>query len=54
MEETPICCRCKRLNLKCERGLKLMYQEDAVQRGISFGREGEAMDLIQNIIAESN
>ncbi|PLB43364.1 MFS general substrate transporter [Aspergillus steynii IBT 23096] len=40
-EEKPRCRRCERLNLKCERGLRLMYQEDALQRGISFGRKGK-------------
>ncbi|XRM36679.1 hypothetical protein ABZX51_000170 [Aspergillus tubingensis] len=39
-EELPICRRCERLSLHCERGLQLLFQEDAVQRGISFGRKG--------------
>ncbi|GKZ47608.1 hypothetical protein AbraIFM66951_011165 [Aspergillus brasiliensis] len=39
-EELPICHRCERLGLHCERGLQLLFQEDAVQRGISFGRKG--------------
>ncbi|OJJ68097.1 hypothetical protein ASPBRDRAFT_58147 [Aspergillus brasiliensis CBS 101740] len=38
-EELPICHRCERLGLHCERGLQLLFQEDAVQRGISFGRK---------------
>lgn len=39
-EEKPQCARCARLGLKCERGLKLIFKEDAVQKGIYFGREG--------------
>ncbi|RDK40323.1 MFS general substrate transporter [Aspergillus phoenicis ATCC 13157] len=39
-EELPKCHRCERLGLHCERGLQLLFQEDAVQRGISFGRKG--------------
>ncbi|KAA8648012.1 Zn(II)2Cys6 transcription factor [Aspergillus tanneri] len=39
-EEKPRCQRCDKLGLKCDRGLKLMYQEDALRRGISFGRQG--------------
>ncbi|KAH7141972.1 hypothetical protein EDB81DRAFT_54114 [Dactylonectria macrodidyma] len=39
-EEQPRCRRCQRLDLECVRGLKLVYREDAIQRGISFGREG--------------
>ncbi|KAJ5094192.1 hypothetical protein N7456_010053 [Penicillium angulare] len=32
--------RCQLLGLECARGLKLIFREDALQRGISFGREG--------------
>ncbi|EZF59930.1 hypothetical protein H104_07135 [Trichophyton rubrum CBS 289.86] len=39
-EEKPRCSRCVRLNLDCVRGLKLLWKEDALQRGIRFGREG--------------
>ncbi|PGH33022.1 hypothetical protein GX50_04168 [[Emmonsia] crescens] len=39
-EEWPVCNRCERLNLRCVRGLKLLWREDAAQRGIHFGREG--------------
>ncbi|KAL3486701.1 fungal-specific transcription factor domain-containing protein [Aspergillus germanicus] len=39
-EEHPRCKRCERLGLACTRGLKLIFREDALQRGISFGREG--------------
>ncbi|UPK94459.1 hypothetical protein LCI18_005394 [Fusarium solani-melongenae] len=39
-EELPRCGRCQRLNLECVRGLKLVFREDAIQRGIKFGREG--------------
>ncbi|KAL4891115.1 fungal-specific transcription factor domain-containing protein [Aspergillus ambiguus] len=40
-EEQPRCRRCERLNLYCQRGLRLIFREDAIQRGISFGREGK-------------
>ncbi|OJD15167.1 hypothetical protein AJ78_04562 [Emergomyces pasteurianus Ep9510] len=39
-EDWPVCKRCKRLNIRCVRGLKLLWREDAAQRGIQFGREG--------------
>lgn len=39
-EEQPQCARCKRLGIKCEYGMKLLWQDDAVQRGICLGREG--------------
>ncbi|KAL3443239.1 fungal-specific transcription factor domain-containing protein [Aspergillus insuetus] len=39
-EEDPRCRRCERLGLACTRGLRLIFREDALQRGISFGREG--------------
>ncbi|CAP98952.1 Pc22g16640 [Penicillium rubens Wisconsin 54-1255] len=39
-EEHPRCRRCERLDLECVRELKIMFREDAIQRGISFGREG--------------
>ncbi|KAL5364845.1 fungal-specific transcription factor domain-containing protein [Aspergillus floccosus] len=39
-EEQPRCRRCERLNLECQRGLRLVFREDAMQRGISFGRKG--------------
>ncbi|KAL5340305.1 fungal-specific transcription factor domain-containing protein [Aspergillus crustosus] len=39
-EELPRCRRCETHDLKCVRGLKLIFREDAVQRGLSFGREG--------------
>lgn len=39
-EEKPSCKRCQRLGLKCQRGIKLLFREDAIQRGIQFGREG--------------
>ncbi|PGH12279.1 hypothetical protein AJ80_06793 [Polytolypa hystricis UAMH7299] len=39
-EELPRCSRCERLDLDCVRGIKLLWKEDAAQRGIHFGREG--------------
>ncbi|KAF1851625.1 uncharacterized protein K460DRAFT_38669 [Cucurbitaria berberidis CBS 394.84] len=39
-EERPRCARCKRLGVECEYGMKLLWQEDAIQRGICLGREG--------------
>ncbi|KAH8688756.1 fungal-specific transcription factor domain-containing protein [Talaromyces proteolyticus] len=39
-EEKPSCRRCQRLGLVCERGIKLLFRDDAIQRGIQFGREG--------------
>ncbi|KAL2847507.1 fungal-specific transcription factor domain-containing protein [Aspergillus pseudoustus] len=39
-EEHPRCRRCERLDLECVRGLRLIFREDALQRGMSFGREG--------------
>ncbi|KAL4995523.1 fungal-specific transcription factor domain-containing protein [Aspergillus recurvatus] len=39
-EEHPRCRRCESLNLQCVRGLRLTFREDAIQRGLSFGREG--------------
>ncbi|KAL4758657.1 Zn(II)2Cys6 transcription factor [Aspergillus foveolatus] len=39
-EEYPRCHRCESLNLQCVRGLRLTFREDAIQRGLSFGREG--------------
>ncbi|OAX80115.1 hypothetical protein ACJ72_05559 [Emergomyces africanus] len=44
-EDWPVCKRCKRLNLRCVRGLKLLWREDAAQRGINFGREEVYADL---------
>lgn len=41
-EEKPSCKRCQRLGLKCQRGIKLLFREDAIQRGIQFGREGNS------------
>ncbi|KAH8812538.1 fungal-specific transcription factor domain-containing protein [Xylogone sp. PMI_703] len=38
--EQPSCARCQRLKLSCSYELKLLWQEDAVQRGICLGREG--------------
>ncbi|KAL2871194.1 Zn(II)2Cys6 transcription factor [Aspergillus lucknowensis] len=39
-EEHPRCRRCERLNIACVRGLRLIFREDALQRGVNFGREG--------------
>ncbi|KAE8547968.1 hypothetical protein EYB25_009761 [Talaromyces marneffei] len=39
-EEKPSCKRCERLGLQCVRGIKLLFREDAIERGIHFGREG--------------
>ncbi|KAF2679370.1 hypothetical protein K458DRAFT_314478 [Lentithecium fluviatile CBS 122367] len=39
-EERPQCVRCTRLGIQCQYGMKLLWQEDAVQRGIWLGREG--------------
>ncbi|KAL3475523.1 fungal-specific transcription factor domain-containing protein [Aspergillus californicus] len=39
-EEHPRCRRCEIHGIECVRGLRLIFREDAVQRGISFGREG--------------
>ncbi|KAL4967705.1 transcription factor domain-containing protein [Aspergillus stella-maris] len=39
-EEQPRCRRCETLGLPCKRDLKLTFREDAVQRGLAFGREG--------------
>ncbi|KAL4805925.1 fungal-specific transcription factor domain-containing protein [Aspergillus unguis] len=39
-EEYPRCRRCEGLDLHCVRGIKLTFREDALQRGLSFGREG--------------
>ncbi|KAL4753743.1 major facilitator superfamily domain-containing protein [Aspergillus terricola var. indicus] len=36
-EEHPRCRRCESLNLKCVRGFRLTFREDAIQRGQSFG-----------------
>lgn len=39
-EERPQCARCKRLGVQCEYGMRLLWQDDAAQRGICLGREG--------------
>ncbi|CAI6336259.1 unnamed protein product [Periconia digitata] len=39
-EERPSCARCVRLGSQCKYGMRLLWQEDAVQRGICLGREG--------------
>ncbi|EED14059.1 conserved hypothetical protein [Talaromyces stipitatus ATCC 10500] len=39
-EEKPRCKRCERLGLQCVRGIRLLFREDAIERGIHFGREG--------------
>ena len=39
-EEKPICKRCQRLGLECAYGLKLLWEEDAVQQNIAHGRAG--------------
>lgn len=40
-EEKPSCKRCERLGLQCVRGIRLLFREDAIERGIHFGREGK-------------
>ena len=40
-KEQPHCARCLRLKLPCSYEIRLLWQEDAVQRGISLGREGK-------------
>ncbi|KAL4941188.1 hypothetical protein BDV06DRAFT_212853 [Aspergillus oleicola] len=39
-EEQPSCRRCETLGLQCTRDLRLTFREDAIQRGLAFGREG--------------
>ncbi|PWY77330.1 Zn(II)2Cys6 transcription factor [Aspergillus sclerotioniger CBS 115572] len=39
-EELPICQLCKRHGWPCERGLRVVFQDDAAQRGVGFGRHG--------------
>jgi hypothetical protein len=39
-EEKPRCRRCERLKLRCDYGFMLLWEEDAVQRGIVHGRAG--------------
>lgn len=38
--EQPHCARCRRLKLPCSYEMRLLWQEDAIRRGISLGREG--------------
>lgn len=44
-EQKPTCSRCERLNLRCEYGLRLLWREDAAQRGICLGRKGQYANL---------
>lgn len=37
-EERPSCSRCQRLKLECDYQLKLLWEEDALQRNIAHGR----------------
>jgi hypothetical protein len=39
-KDQPHCARCRRLKLPCSYELRLLWQEDAIRRGISLGREG--------------
>ncbi|KAF2865406.1 fungal-specific transcription factor domain-containing protein [Massariosphaeria phaeospora] len=39
-EERPQCARCTKLGVRCEYGIRLLWQQDAAQRGICLGREG--------------
>jgi hypothetical protein len=39
-EESPRCRRCERLKLRCRYQFTLLWEEDAVQRGIVHGRTG--------------
>lgn len=41
--EQPRCARCARLDLSCSYELKLLWQEDAILRGICLGREGRGL-----------
>lgn len=37
-ESHPACNTCKRLNLTCHYGTKLLWEDEAIEKGISFGR----------------
>ncbi|RAL03210.1 Zn(II)2Cys6 transcription factor [Aspergillus ibericus CBS 121593] len=39
-EEVPICRFCELHGWPCDRGLKLVFQDEAVQTGVGFGRHG--------------
>ncbi|KAI9740433.1 MAG: hypothetical protein M1834_005013 [Cirrosporium novae-zelandiae] len=39
-EKHPVCARCSRNNLICGYGLRLIWHEDALARGMCHGREG--------------
>lgn len=39
-EEQPQCARCARLGVQCQYGIRLLWEDDAVERGILLGREG--------------
>ncbi|KAF4125986.1 anaphase-promoting complex subunit 1 [Geosmithia morbida] len=40
-ETRPICKACERLRLPCQYGIRLLWQEEALSRGIALGRAGE-------------
>ncbi|KAH6991380.1 fungal-specific transcription factor domain-containing protein [Ilyonectria sp. MPI-CAGE-AT-0026] len=39
-EARPICNACERLTLPCQYGIKLLWREEALSRGIALGRSG--------------
>lgn len=49
-EATTLC----ETGLECVRGLRLLFREDAVQRGIHFGREGEYCTFVCNFPANES
>jgi hypothetical protein len=42
-EGRPHCKRCVRLNLECAYGLKLLWEDEAIRRGIALGRSGKSV-----------
>ncbi|RMJ18253.1 hypothetical protein CDV36_002034 [Fusarium kuroshium] len=36
----PICSACERLSLSCQYGIRLLWREEALSKGIAFGRSG--------------
>ncbi|KAI8675757.1 Zn(2)-C6 fungal-type domain-containing protein [Fusarium keratoplasticum] len=45
--ERPVCSNCARWKHACQYGVKLLWREEALARGICFGRQGTSLSLPQ-------